>query len=238
MEKMKNRKTLGVIGGMGPEATSYYYENVIAHTKADCDQEHIDMVILSHATMPDRTEAIISGDNKHLINMLCNDARTLETLGVSNIAITCNTSHYFYDHIQKAVKIPVINMIEESAFYAVRDFENVKRVGIMATDGTINSKIYHRACRKAGVTPVKPSAERQKDVMSLIYDDIKAGKPGDRRKFDRVVSEFMRKGCDVIILACTELSVFKGKHDVPSICLDAMDVLVKESILRSGAEYK
>ena len=73
--------------------------------------------------------------------------------------------------------------------------------------------------------------------MSLIYDDVKAGKPGDRRKFDRVVSEFMRKGCDVIILACTELSVFKGKHDVPSICLDAMDVLVKESILRSDADY-
>lgn len=237
MEQMKKRKVLGVMGGMGPEATSYYYENVIAHTAASCDQEHIDMVILSHASMPDRTEAIVSGQNKHLINKLCNDARTLESLGVSNIAITCNTSHYFYEHIQKAVKIPVINMIQESVSYAVRDFEHVKRVGIMATDGTINSKIYHRACRKMGVTPVKPSEERQKDVMSLIYDDIKAGKPGDRRKFDRVISEFMRKGCDVVILACTELSVFKGKHEVPSICLDAMDVLVKESILRSEAEY-
>lgn len=238
MEQKRKRKSLGVMGGMGPEATSYYYENVIAHTEASCDQEHIDMVILSHAAMPDRTEAIMSGNSKHLINMLCNDARTLESLGVSNIAITCNTSYYFYDHIQKAVKIPVINMVRESVAYAVRDFENVKRVGIMATDGTINSKIYHKACRKAGVTPVKLSEERQRDVMSLIYDDIKAGKPGDRRKFDRVVSEFMRKGCDVIILACTELSVFKGKHDVPSICLDAMDVLVKESILRSDAEYK
>lgn len=237
MGETKRRKMLGVIGGMGPEATSYYYENVIAHTKAACDQDHIDMVILSHAAMPDRTEAIMSGDDRKLINMLCNDARTLETLGASNIAITCNTSHYFYDHIQKAVKIPVIHMVKESVAYAVRDFENVKRVGIMATDGTINSKIYHRACREAGVTPVKPSEERQKDVMSLIYEDIKAGKPGDRKKFDRVFSEFMRKGCDVVILACTELSVFKGKHEVPSICLDAMDVLVKESILRSGAEY-
>lgn len=228
---------LGVIGGMGPEATSYYYENVIAHTDASRDQEHIDMVILSHATMPDRTEAIISGECSHLVNMLCSDARMLETLGVANIAIPCNTSHYFYEHIQKAVGIPVINMVQESVAYAVRDFEDVKRVGIMATDGTINSKIYHRACRKAGVTPVKPSPERQRDVMSLIYDDIKAGKRGDRRKFDRVFSEFMRKGCDVIILACTELSVFKGKHDIPSNCLDAMDVLVKESILRSGVSY-
>ena len=235
---MEKRKTLGVIGGMGPEATSYYYGQVIAHTKAAKDQEHINMIILSHADMPDRTAAIQSGDQKDLINKLCNDARTLKSLGAANIAITCNTSHYFYDHIQQAVSVPVINMVEESVRYAVRDFENVKKIGIMATDGTIGSKIYHKACRKAGVTPLKPSPERQKDVMSLIYDDVKAGKNGDRKKFDRVVSEFMRKGCDVIILACTELSVFKGKHDVPSICLDAMDVLVKESIIRSGAEYK
>ena len=74
--------------------------------------------------------------------------------------------------------------------------------------------------------------------MSLIYDDIKSGKKGDRAKFDRVLSEFMRKGCDAVILACTELSVFKGKHEIPTLCLDAMDVLVRESIIRSGAQYQ
>lgn len=231
-------KKLGVIGGMGPEASCYYYENVIAHTDASKDQEHIDMVILSHATMPDRTEAIMSGDDKHLIQLLQEDARTLESLGVANIAITCNTSHYFYNQIQKAVQIPVINMIHESVAFAVKEYDNVKKIGIMATDGTINSRIYHKECRKMGVTPVKPSEERQKDVMSLIYDDIKSGRPGDRNKFDRVMNEFVRKGCDAVILACTELSVFKGRHEIPSICLDAMDVLVRESILRSGAQYK
>lgn len=238
MEERKELKKLGVIGGMGPEASCYFYQNVIAHTKAARDQEHIDMVILSHATMPDRTQAIVTGDDKHLIHLLQEDARTLESLGVSNIAVTCNTSHYFYEQIQKAVQIPIINMIHESVAYAVNAFDNVKKIGIMATDGTINSKIYHRECRKLGVTPVQPSPERQKDVMSLIYDDIKKGKNGDRAKFDRVISELVRKGCDVVILACTELSVFKGKHEISSICLDAMDVLVRESILRSGAEYQ
>ena len=238
MEYKNNLKKLGVIGGMGPEASYYYYGEVIKHTKAEKDQEHIDMVILSHATMPDRTTAIITKDDKELIKTICNDAKTLESLGVSNIAITCNTSHYFYDHIQKAVNIPVINMVHESVAYAVREFENVKRIGIMGTDGTINSKIYHKECRKLGVTPVKPSEERQKDVMSLIYDDIKSGKTGDKKKFDRVMAEFMRKGCVADILACTVFSVYKSNHDVPSVCLDAMDVLVRESILRSGAEYR
>ena len=238
MNQEKKLKKLGVIGGMGPEASCYYYENVIAHTDASKDQEHIDMVILSHATMPDRTEAIMSGDDKYLIHLLQEDARTLESLGVSNIASTCNTSHYFYNQIQKAVQIPVINMIHESVAFAVKEYDNVKKIGIMATDGTINSRIYHKECRKMGVTPVKPSEERQKDVMSLIYDDIKSGRPGDRNKFDRVMNEFVRKGCDAVILACTELSVFKGRHEIPSICLDAMDVLVRESILSSGAQYK
>ena len=238
MEERKELKKRGVIGGMGPEASCYFYQNVIAHTKAARDQEHIDMVILSHATMPDRTQAIGTGDDKHLIHLLQEDARTLESLGVSNIAVTCNTSHYFYEQIQKAVQIPIINMIHESVAYAVNAFDNVKKIGIMATDGTINSKIYHRECRKLGVTPIQPSPERQKDVMSLIYDDIKKGKNGDRAKFDRVIGELVRKGCDVVILACTELSVFKGKHEISSICLDAMDVLVRESILRSGAEYQ
>lgn len=232
------RKKLGVIGGMGPEATSYFYENVIAHTEAFRDQDHIDMVILSHATIPDRTEAIKSGDSDRLVKLLQEDARTLESLGAANIAITCNTSHYYYDQVQEAVKIPVINMIEESVAYAVNELPDVKRIGIMATDGTIQSRIYHKACKNKGVTPVKPSPERQRDVMSLIYDDIKGGKRGDRAKFDRVMSEFMRKGCDAVILACTELSVFKGKHEIPTICLDAMDVLVREAILRSGAKYK
>lgn len=238
MEERKERKILGVIGGMGPEATSYYYENVIAHTRAEKDQDHINMVILSHASIPDRTESIISGDSAHLIRILTEDARTLEKLGAANIAIPCNTSHYYYEQIQKAVSVPVINMVRESVAYAVEKIADVKRIGIMATDGTINSRIYHKECRKLGITPVKPSPERQRDVMSLIYDDIKSGKKGDRAKFDRVLSEFMRKGCDAVILACTELSVFKGKHEIPTLCLDAMDVLVRESIIRSDAQYQ
>ncbi len=238
MEQKTRRKKLGVIGGMGPEATSYYYENIVAHTKAQRAQDHIDMVILSHATMPDRTRAILEGDSPELVRLLRRDARTLEALGVSNIAVTCNTSHYFYDQIQDAVRIPVIHMIRESVAYVVKEFGNVKKVGVMATDGTVRSGIYHRECRRMGVEPVDLSGERQRDVMSLIYEDVKCGKIGDRRKFDRVISEFLRRGCDAVILACTELSVFKGKHEIPSFCLDAMDVLVRESILRSGAEYQ
>ena len=205
-------KKLGVIGGMGPEATSFYYARVIARTKAESDQEHINMIILSHATMPDRTQAILTGNKLPFLKAITQDARDLEMLGVENIAIPCNTSHYFLEDIQKSTSVPIINMVEESVRYVVEAHPKVKKIGIMGTDGTMQAKTYHRACEKFGITPVVPGEACQKDLKA--------------------------KGCDAVILACTEISVFKEYYQVPADCMDAMDVLVRESIIRSGAEYR
>lgn len=223
---------------MGPEATSFYYARVIARTVAAKDQDHIDMVILSHATMPDRTEAILTGRKSEFIRTITEDAKALERLGVANIAIPCNTTHYFLDEIQAATKVPVINMVEESVRAVREKHPEVKKIGIMGTDGTIQAGTYYRACEKLGISACAPHEEAQKDVMSLIYDDIKGGKTGDRTKFDRAYKDLMDQGCDAVILACTEISVFKEYYPVPVNCTDAMDVLVKESILRSGAPYR
>lgn len=231
-------KKLGVIGGMGPKATALYYDSVIEHTVADKDSDHLDMIILSKADIPDRTNAILTGDHEEVLSILMESAGLLERLGVDNIAMPCNTAHYYFDQVQASVNVPIINMVEESVSYAKKKYDNVKRIGIMATDGTIAAEVYHSECKKQGVTPVDLSESRQKDVMSLIYDDVKSGKTGDADKFNRVIAEFKEKSCDVVILACTELSVYKEYHGVPDFCLDSTDVIVRESILRSGAEYR
>lgn len=158
-------------------------------------------------------------------------------LGVSNIAIPCNTAHYFYDDIQAATKVPVIHMVEETIRYIKDTWPEAKKIGMIGTDGTIQAGNYQRACERYGIELIVPESERQKEVMSLIYDDIKYGKPGDRAKFDHAYDDLMKKGCDAIILACTEISVFKDCNEVPANCVDAMDILVKEAVLRSGAEY-
>lgn len=241
MEKRKAKGAtldkLGVIGGMGPEASSYFYSEVIAHTAAGRDQDHIDMLIVSQASMPDRTQAILSGNHDELLASMKADVAALEAFGCAHIAITCNTSHYFYDQIQSFTSVPIIHMPREAVASAVRDL-GARRIGIMGTDGTIRSGIYAQACKEAGVECVTPSPERQAEVMSIIYDDVKAGRPADMHKFNNVMREFIRHDCDAVILACTELSVVKRDHEVPDICLDAMDVLIRESIIRSGAQYK
>ena len=110
---------LGVIGGMGAEATSYYYDQVVRHTAAACDQEHIDMVVLSKSTMPDRTLAIKTGEHAKLLATMKECAQALESLGCAHIAIPCNTSHYFYDQIQSFTTVPIIHMPRESVRYAL-----------------------------------------------------------------------------------------------------------------------
>ena len=239
------RKKLGVIGGMGPEASSYFYQELTAATAASSDQEHIDALILSHATMPDRTRAIATGDSRALIDAMGADMRLLEAWGAANVAIPCNTSHYFYDQIQAAAPVPVIHMPRETVRYAVERglgdtarASGARRIGIMATDGTVMAGVYAHECAALGVEAVTPSPDRQRDVMVLIYDEIKAGRPADEARFARVIDELVgEKGCQTVILACTELSVYKRDHTVPACCLDALDVLVREAVLRSGAPY-
>ncbi len=229
-------KTLGVIGGMGPKATSLFYDMVIDHTAADCDQEHINMVILSFADFPDRTRAIKTGETAEMIAAFQDSARVLREMGCANLAIPCNTAHYYIDDIQRASDIPVINMVSESVSETIG--RGAKKIGIMATEGTIEAGIYTAECRRRGVEAYSPGPAVQADITSLIYDDVKSGRPCDPSKFDRAIEEFKEESCDAVILACTELSVFKEEFGMPEFCIDAMDVLVRESIIRSGAEYK
>ena len=245
---------LGVIGGMGPEATSYFYDQVVRHTAATCDQEHLNMVILSCASMPDRTRAIETGDHAGLLAEMRAATAALEGLGCGHIAIPCNTSHYFYDAIQATTSVPVIHMPREAARYAVAgavagecDFDPersgglferpIRRIGIMGTDGTVDSGVYADACALVGAEGGVPSAPRQRDVMSLIYDDVKAGREPDLDKFDRCLLSLTR-ALRPRDLACTELSVLGRYRAMPPRVLDAMDALVRESIIRCGGVYR
>ncbi len=234
---MDKAKKLGVLGGMGPQASAFFYNNIIKHTKAEKDQDHLDMVIINHASMPDRTNSILRNDTEEIRSLLIKDIKDLESMGCSEIAITCNTSHYFLEDLQKAADGHIINMISEAVRYALEKEKNAKKLGIIGTDGTLSMGLYKKACRDYGVEAIYPSKENQKKVMSIIYDDIKAGGTGDQMIFMEILDQLKAEGCDVIILACTEISAYKEYHGVPDICVDAMDVLVREAILRCGKEY-
>lgn len=231
-------KVLGIVGGMGPLATQLFYRMLIDMTDADSDQDHLDMIILNHASMPDRTEAIKSGQIELLYNELLRDAKKLEDDGVAAIAIPCNTSHMVLDRLQSNIGIPIIHMIRETVSWVMRERIGIKKVGILATDGTIASGLYQKACTESGIEPIIPSKAGQELVMKIIYDGVKGGNPIDYNDFIKIEGELAASGCEAAIMGCTELSCMKEMYRLPSYYIDAMEVLVAKSIVLCGKKLK
>ena len=204
-----NKKVLGVIGGMGTAATIDFYTRIMNHTVAHKDQEHIDMVIINHASIIDRTYAIKNNKLDELLKQMHENLKILENAKVTSIAIPCNTSHSIIDKIQQLTSIPIINMIEETAKGLKEVVNKGEKVGIMATDGTIMLKIYQQACKKYDIEYFVPDDNIQKQIMDIIYDDVKAKGIFDNEKFKKVLNYFLQNGCKYVILGCTELSGFK-----------------------------
>ena len=227
-----SEQKLGVLGGMGPQATQMFYQFVLDRTDAMRDQDHLPALILSDTAMPDRTSAILSGNTEEIYARLRQDAKLLEQCGCTAIAIPCNTSHFFLDRVQEQISIPILHMIRETAKVLVA--QGRKRPGILATDGTVRSGLYQKECAALGMEAVVPDEATQKLVMSIIYDEIKQGEQGSREKFAQIDRALRSAGCDCAILACTELSVFATYHSLPPYYLDAMMVLAEQSVKRCG----
>lgn len=229
------QKRLGIIGGMGPKATAVFMNMLVDHTAAARDQDHIDMVVLNHATLPDRTEVILSGEKERFLNAVEQDIRLLEHVGVANIAIPCNTSHYFYEDMQAMTSIPIIHMVDETLQEIARRYEPGSKIGVLATNGTLRSGIYRETCAKYRMRYHDIDDSMQAAVMSIIYDDVKRDNDVSPDKLEAVIRELVDEGeCACVILACTELSCIELGEATRSRCIDAMDILVKRSIEWSG----
>lgn len=229
---------LGIIGGMGPLATQLLYQKIIEKTQVKCDQEHIDMIILSHATVPDRTAAIKSGKTEEVLKVLLNDAKMLEKNGVSAIAIPCNTSHYFYDLLQAEITTPILNMVRLTCEKIKKKNPEIKKIGLLATDGTVFTGIYKKECERLGIECVNPDENTQKTVMDIIYNQIKVGQRGNFEDFEKIDVFLKKEGCEAAILACTELSCFAAFHEIGDFYVDALDVLCEESITACGGKLR
>ena len=223
---------LGVIGGMGPLATVNFYERVVLNTEAKCDNEHIDMIVLNHSTMPDRTKCIIENRKTEFLDAIKKDFAILENIGVEAVAIPCNTSHYFYDEFKKLTDLKIINMIGETIFEVKKS--GVKKISVFGTLGTLNSKVYEKYAKEYELEVKEVSEADKQAVMDIIYN-IKETNNLDNKQFTDILNRY----CDdetVGIIACTELSLLDVPEDINTV--DALNVLVKRSIELSGAGVK
>lgn len=230
------KKTIGIIGGMGPLATVKLFEKIVLNTRADSDQDHPRTIIDSNTRIPDRTKNILSDGESPTLELI-ESARCLERAGADFLIMPCNTAHYFMDEVLKEVTLPFINMIKETVKTVKKDFEGT-RVGLLSTDGTISSGVYSKELEKEGIEYILPSPESQKAIMNLIYSIKKGQYNSDLTKFFAAIDELHSQGVQTIILGCTELSVAADMYQLPDRVnyVDALVVLAREAIVGAGCD--
>ena len=222
---------LGIFGGMGPEATAHMYQLVVRLTPAQQDQDHIPTLVYSLPQVPDRTAAILNRDPS-IVPWLVEGVTRLERSGASFIIIPCNTAHYYYDDMQRAVKIPILHMIREAAGEVVRSYPDRKRVGLLATKGTIATGLYTKELEARGFTVIVPDDDvENKCVMGVIYD-IKAGRNRARSEdlLAKAGRHLEKKGAQLILLGCTEIPLAFNSERAHVPVVNATRVLAEAAI--------
>lgn len=224
-------KKLGIIGGLGPMATAYFFELIVKMTKAEEDQQHIEILIHNCPSVPDRTEFILGRSTDNPLDKMAEIGRGLA--GQADVlAIPCITAHYFHQELQEAIGMPLIHGVQETALYLKE--RNVQCVGVLATDATVKTDIFGRELVRYGIRTVYPDEEHQKLVMHLIYENVKAGRALEEPLFREVKERMFGMGADVVLLGCTELSMFKKQNMAGAGVLDVMEVLAKCCVEQCG----
>lgn len=226
-------KIVGILGGMGPLATADLYRKIIEATPARRDQDHLHVVIEADPSVPDRS-AFLQGDGPDPLPALTRGAARLAAAGVDFIAIPCNTAHAFLPPLRERVATPFIDMIAETAARVRADYPAARRVGILATAGTIGSGLYHAALRERGLQPMQPD-EAGQSLVSAAIAAVKAGETGPAVGASLVEAgnALIADGAEVLLAACTELPIVLHAAMVPVPLLDPTQVLA-EAAVREG----
>ena len=212
---------IGIIGGLGPLATVKFME--ILKENINNNQE-IEFVVINDPTTPDRTNYILNNNCPNPINSILEIIKKIELFDCDLIVMPCNTASYFYKEITDNTNIPFINIVHETVIYLKNN--NIKKVGLLATNGTRKSNIYKDFLDEYNIELALPSEDDQEIISSIIYDGIKAGKKIDINSFNRIVNTLKNNGCEKIILGCTELSALRMIYKLSNpILLDSMEVL-------------
>jgi len=226
-------KVVGVLGGMGPEATVDFMSKVIALTPADKDQDHIRMLVDHNPAVPNRQTAILDG-GEDPGPVLAEMAKRLEQAGADLLVIPCNTAYVFAANVRDAVKIPLISIIDASIDAVLQRDSSVGNVGVLATNGCLQGGVYQKALQNRALNPVLPSGDELAELMILI-NKIKAGdkSTGVNVAMRALVDALVASGAEVIVAGCTEIPLVLDEAMLGVALISSTDALAEETVRRA-----
>ena len=226
------KKNIGIVGGMGPEATADLFLKIIKATPAKKDQDHIRVFIDNNTNIPDRTKAIL-GEGDSPLTAMKDTVSKLKQVGAEILVMPCNTAHYFYNDIATDKDLTFLHMMKETANYIKQQYPHARKIGILATSGTIQSQMYHKALKANDLIPLEPSENDQTKVMDAIYASwgIKAGNYTKSKQYLlEVAQQLIEQGAQVLILGCTEIPLVIKEEDLTLPIVDATQVLAEAAV--------
>jgi aspartate racemase len=220
-------KTLGIIGGMGPYATIDLFKRIVDLTGAEKEWDNIHIIIDNNPHIPSRGRYFeCCGESP--LNELINSAKRLEQAGADFLIIGCNQAHYFYHDVQKAVSIPILNMIQLTVEHIKNKIPNISRVGVVGAKSTCQIN-YKKELEESSLTPIIPEDIQDYKDLRTVIDGVKAGK-GDKFLLLSIISKLIDKGAEAIILGCTEFPILLKSEDLSTPIFDPNDITTKKVV--------
>ena len=212
-------RVVGIIGGMGPEATLDLMRRVLAKTPAQVDQDHIHLIVESNPKIPSRVAHLIEGTGADPTPELIRIAGNLQRAGAEALAIPCNTAHAYAHSIRRAVSIPLLDMVQLTVDQ-IASSRHVARVGLLASSAVLATELYSRSFSGHGIDVVHPV--QQDELMSLI-NAVKCGETGMEIQTALAgIARALANEADVLLVGCSELSVIAAGITAPFV--DSLDV--------------
>lgn len=223
-------KTVGIIGGLGPETTSKFYLEVSLSCQDKNKTNRPPMLIYS---VPGlylvEQKAIVEGRGENLyVPLLTDAAKILESAGADFLVMPCNSLHEFINDIRDSVKIPVLSIVDETTRFLKR--EGIAKVGIISTSITLDKKLYENSFLTNGIEQVKPEKSQQARLGSLIYNLVSNKYTDeDRERLADIIDSFETRGIEHVILACTDLQLLQPQHQGIKI-FDTLKILSNATV--------
>jgi aspartate racemase len=230
LETAMAEKTIGIMGGMGPEAGADLLLKIIAATPARTDQEHLHVILDSNAKTPNRVDALLKG-GEDPTSMLQASARRLEQAGAELLVIACNTAHLFHGRVVEAVQVPVLHIADETVNKILRNYPEARAVGVLASSATAHLRLYHARLEERGLRAISPGPEDQAIIQGVI-ESVKAGDKGPtvRDRLAEVVERLVARGAQLLVTGCTELPLVLRDGEAAVPVLDPTQALAEAAV--------
>lgn len=223
-------KTVGVLGGLGPEATLDFFARVLKRSQASREQARPRLLIDNNPQVPDRNEAL-AGTGPSPGPALAEMARGLEKAGADFLVMVCNTAHAFQDDVLRATTLPFVSLIEETVRATLARLPQAHTVGLLATRGCLAAQLYQRAFAARHIRVLEPEGQGLERFMTLLYR-IKAGDLGAevQSEMRALALAFGDQGAEAIVAGCTEVPLVLSQERLELPFLSSTDALVEATL--------